>query len=585
MSKTHKPAQPPADAAGTAAASPAEEERSAVLQGEGQPSAETGEEAAEKREGAETSEEAAEVREAAAEEGEPRSFAEKREGQGRRSRAAMDALVGEDNSARFTNVDQKKSKRKYIIFGVATLVIIILVVWLVVSLSRTLMENEGGLASFDEIFAAMFADWHDWMYFVIVIVLAGVYFLFDTSKYTLINRAYDNKLGFKNNAKVALTGKYYEAITPLSTGGQPMQIYYLHKKGISGATSTSVIFVKYGIQMLSWTVVAAFVMGFGVGIIAGIQEGGDWVRIGGWVGFAVNAFIPVLVTFVIVCPRAMSAFINVFVKLFYKMRIVKRPERIEGKIRQWVADFSLVSQFIYKKPGNFILLFFLCLTEPLIQLSMPYFVLMAMCGGDLASGALGHMTGWELYWMSVVITMYAQYAASYIPTPGASGAMETLFMFGFADLAANKIFWMVMVWRFFNYYVYVICGLGMNVFDIVRSFYRRRRAKKRALAAGGAAGGEAPIEQADGAEQAPPDGTAEQVPPEGAAAEQAPPDGAAEGQAPSSAGRSPEQEAPSSAERPPEQEAPSSAERPPEQEAASAAEKGGEEQAPPHEKE
>ena len=559
MSKTHKPAQPPADAAGTAAASPAEEERSAVLQSEGQPSAETGEEGAEKREAAaETGEEGAEKREAAetgeaaAEEGEPRSFAEKREGQGRRSRAAMDALVGEDNSARFTNVDQKKSKRKYIIFGVATLVIIILVVWLVVSLSRTLMENEGGLASFDEIFAAMFADWHDWMYFVIVIVLAGVYFLFDTSKYTLINRAYDNKLGFKNNAKVALTGKYYEAITPLSTGGQPMQIYYLHKKGISGATSTSVIFVKYGIQMLSWTVVAAFVMGFGVGIIAGIQEGGDWVRIGGWVGFAVNAFIPVLVTFVIVCPRAMSAFINVFVKLFYKMRIVKRPERIEGKIRQWVADFSLVSQFIYKKPGNFILLFFLCLTEPLIQLSMPYFVLMAMCGGDLASGALGHMTGWELYWMSVVITMYAQYAASYIPTPGASGAMETLFMFGFADLAANKIFWMVMVWRFFNYYVYVICGLGMNVFDIVRSFYRRHRAKKRALAAGGAAGGEAPVEQADGAEQA--------LPEEGSA-EQALLEGAAEGQAPSSAGRSPEQEA------------------------ASAAEKGEEEPASPHEKE
>lgn len=64
-----------------------------------------------------------------------------------------------------------------------------------------------------------------------------------------------------------------------------MQIYYLYKKGISGATSTSVIFVKYGIQMLSWTVVAAFIMGFGVAVIAGVQAGGDWIRIGGWVGF------------------------------------------------------------------------------------------------------------------------------------------------------------------------------------------------------------------------------------------------------------------------------------------------------------
>lgn len=412
--------------------------------------------------------------------------------EGRRSHKAMEALVGEDNSARFTNMDKKKSTKKYLIFGIATVIIIALVIWLVVSLSQTLMEQEGGLASFEQIFDEMFADWNRWIYLVIAVVLAGVYFLFDTTKYTLINRAYDNKLGFKNNAKVALTGKYYEAITPLSTGGQPMQIYYLYKKGISGATSTSVIFVKYGIQMLSWTVVAAFVMGFGVGIIAGIQAGGDWIRIGGWVGFAVNAFIPIFVTFVIVCPRAMSAFINMFVKLFYKMKIVKRPERIEGKIRQWVSDFSLVSQFIYKKPLNFVLLFLLCLTEPIIQLSMPYFVLMALCGGDLATGAFASVSGWQLYWTCVVITMYGQYAASYIPTPGASGAMETLFMFGFADLAANKIFWVVMVWRFLNYYVYVVCGLGMNVFDIVRSFYRKHRAKKKALLAAAEGGGNAP---------------------------------------------------------------------------------------------
>ena len=70
--------------------------------------------------------------------------------------------------------------------------------------------------------------------------------------------------------------------------------------------------------------------------------------------------------------------------------------------------------------------------------------------------------------------------------------METLFMFGFADLAANKIFWVVMVWRFLNYYVYVVCGLGMNIFDIIRSFYRKHKAKKKALLAAAEGGGNAP---------------------------------------------------------------------------------------------
>ena len=175
-------------------------------------------------------------------------------------------------------------------------------------------------------------------------------------------------------------------------------------------------------------------------------------------------------------------------KILHAVRIVKNPDKWEAKMRQWIDDFAAISQFIYKKPLNFVLLFLLCLTEPIIQLSMPYFVLMALCGGDLAAGSFASMSGWEMYWMCVVITMYGQYAASYIPTPGASGAMETLFMFGFADLAANKIFWVVMVWRFLNYYVYVVCGLGMNIFDIIRSFYRKHKAKKKALADAGGGG-------------------------------------------------------------------------------------------------
>ena len=53
------------------------------------------------------------------------------------------------------------------------------------------------------------------------------------------------KCHFRAGMKVAFIGKFYDNVTPFATGGQPMQIYYLNKKGLTGGTSSAVIMIKY----------------------------------------------------------------------------------------------------------------------------------------------------------------------------------------------------------------------------------------------------------------------------------------------------------------------------------------------------
>ena len=136
-------------------------------------------------------------------------------------------------------------------------------------------------------------------------------------------------------------------------------------------------------------------------------------------------------------------------------------------------DFAGFSQFIYKRPLRFLLLFALCMAEPIIQFTIPYFLLLALCGQYVTPG-------WELYLTVVGLAMYATDAAVFIPTPGNSGAIEAVFMLAFASIASNVLFWYVLIWRFVLYYSYIVMGMGMNVFDLVERFRKKRnKARKR----------------------------------------------------------------------------------------------------------
>lgn len=389
---------------------------------------------------------------------------------GEKLTAAQEVAVLSDKEKKegaYSEDDLKKRRRRNMISFIVSLLIIGCVVYLLFELSNTL--EQGDSATFYDLLDGM-----NWWYLLIAVGLFIIMYAADTLKYTLLGRSYGHKLGIAKDMKVALIGKYYEAITPFATGGQPMQIYYFYKNGMSGSKSTSITMVKYAVQMLATTVFLAVVMGLGASKLGMIDNeiAARTILICGWVGFGINAFIPVFVTFIVFCPRAVSWVINLFVRLLYKIKIIKNADKLEAKIRQWVDDFAVFSQFVYKKPLTFLLLFVLCLFEPIIQSIIPYFILVAMCGTEVMG-----MEGGTLLFSVMVLSMYATYAAAFIPTPGNSGAVESVFMLAFTAVAESVLFWYVLVWRFLLYYIYVFLGVGMNVYDLVGNF-RREKARR-----------------------------------------------------------------------------------------------------------
>lgn len=365
--------------------------------------------------------------------------------------------------------DRKKQSRKNLIAFLVSAVIIGCVVFALIQLSNTLQQGDS--ATFAELLEGM-----NWWYILIVAGLALLMFATDSLKYVVLTRCYGNKLKISKCMKVALIGKYYDNITPTASGGQPMQIYYFYRNGISGAQGSSITFMKYGVQMLAVGIVCVLLLACGVGTLQGMLENEamhNTILICGWIGFGINAIIPFFVAFVVFCPRAVSWVINLFVKLLHKIKIVKHADKIEGKIRAWLDRFAEFSQFIVKHPKVFFQLLLLCFFEPVLQYLIPYFLLVAMIGPEVMG-----MHGWELLFTVAVLACYATNAAVFIPTPGNSGAIETVFMLAFTAVASSVLFWYVLVWRFVLYYVYIVLGIGMNIFDVGIKFRDSRRARR-----------------------------------------------------------------------------------------------------------
>ncbi len=303
-----------------------------------------------------------------------------------------------------------------------------------------------------------------------------LYILFETAKYSYLLKISTGKFRFRNSMKVMFLGKYYDGITPLSTGGQPFQIYYLHKKDIPAGVATAVPLVKFVINTFALGLLAIIFFSFAPGIF---KESGNVVTTAilviAWISMVANMLIPVVIVTFSLFPRFGKRCIIWIVWLLFKMHIVKNRYAATKKYVHEISEYRQSLKAIIRRWWLIIPLFLICLVGMAISFSIPFFVVVSIANVPPTL---------ELLIQIEALSMISYYSASLIPTPGSSGAVETTSSLVFATaLASNPsvgpvIGWVILVWRILTYYIYIFSGIGINIFEIIRSAVRNKRAKK-----------------------------------------------------------------------------------------------------------
>ncbi|HIT77410.1 MAG TPA: flippase-like domain-containing protein [Candidatus Limihabitans stercoravium] len=361
-----------------------------------------------------------------------------------------------------TVVEPKKKKYGWV-GSVLLLALIAFGIYIMVQLAMTI--GEGEIQSLDSIIQNA-----NWTFVAIAVGMLLLAIVADSLKYAVITDTVIGKANLLTSTKVAMLGRYYDNITPFASGGQPMQIYYLHKKGYSAGQSTAIVFIKYFVNMLCWMFICILLMATQSGALNQYvtnEATRKLFLVAGWIGVAVNSAVPVMIILFVIFPRLTTKVVSACIWLLNKMRIVKDKEKTMNKARRAVDEFCLAFKIMSQNPWKFFLLICLCILEPLISMSLPYVVMVALGGTTDIS--------WVTLLAVMTLNVYATMSVAIIPTPGNSGFAENAVLLAFANIASTVAFWVVFVWRFFTYYIYILIGMALTLFDVIRKAVRRRR--------------------------------------------------------------------------------------------------------------
>lgn len=286
-------------------------------------------------------------------------------------------------------------------------------------------------------------------YVVIGIACMAAYLTLEAVNMRRTLKVLGEKSNIFRNIKYVLIGFFFSAITPAASGGQPMQIYYMHKDKISVGNATLALLINLSSFQVITLSFAFISVGFNR---AHMTSGLVWLFV---IGVLLNSTALALFIIGIFSRRLSAALIRFAVKVlkFFKVRNVdKKQEKMETELEKYQASAK------YIKENKFLIVrtIFTTFVQIVIYYSIPYWVYLAF--------------GLNEYNILQVITLQAVLYAttSGIPLPGAVGVTEGGFMSLFEKVFTTGIVGSAMLLnRGISFYLFVlISGIFVTIISV-----------------------------------------------------------------------------------------------------------------------
>lgn len=271
----------------------------------------------------------------------------------------------------------------------------------------------------------------------------------ESLKYLLMMRSLRERASFRAAFETAALGKYYDCITPSGAGGQPFQIFWLHRHGYSDGGASAMTITGYVTMQAGFILLALAVF------IAHRSVELDAIRYTAYFGLVLFAFIPCLLVLFSVMPKTVKKIVSAVIRLCGRLKIVKNPEESTAKVMDMLDSYHSSLAVIAKDKLTMACLLLLSLIYRIALCSMPYFVL-KMFGAPVSF----------LHIFASTIYIYATICL--VPTPGNAGAAEGAFYLVFSAMGSDGVFWAMLIWRLFCHYSFILIGAAVYGVNALR---------------------------------------------------------------------------------------------------------------------
>lgn len=289
-----------------------------------------------------------------------------------------------------------------------------------------------------------------WLIVAILVYYFGS--LIQTISLKLIIDQYKKDYSLFKAFRLNVVTNFFNGITPLASGGQPLQVYELHKDKIKVSDGTNIIVENFLIYQTS--LITLSILCYIINAIFNIVAFNFTLSVLFFIGFILN-FVVLIFAYVVGSSKTISKkIVLTIVKVLVKFKIVRDKTKIISKLENTCDEFYNGFKDMKKNKEIVIKGFFLQLIGTAITFTTTFFVFKAL---NL------HI---DMNMLECIVTsVFVFIAGAFVPIPGGTGGMEyTFFNFFESFLVGAPLKSSLLLWRFVTYLFPVV--LGGLIFNI-----------------------------------------------------------------------------------------------------------------------
>lgn len=277
-------------------------------------------------------------------------------------------------------------------------------------------------------------------------ILMGVYFILDGLNLYTFGRLYKKDYSYKQGFTNAVSGTFFNGITPFSSGGQFAQVYIFNRQGIHPTNSASILLMAFIVYQSILVLFTAVIMVFKYNSYSSIYTEFFSLAI---IGFLINFFVIAGLFLGAKSKRLQNFVCNNIIRFLSKIHIVKNYTDTSLKISRSLENFRKELNILQRNKNVLIKSSIINFFKLIIMYSIPFFAAKAL-HIDVSIKQLPDFIG---------ICSFVYMITSFVPIPGASGGSEGVYFMLFSPiLGAVGTPTTMLIWRFITYYLGLIIG-------------------------------------------------------------------------------------------------------------------------------
>lgn len=276
----------------------------------------------------------------------------------------------------------------------------------------------------------------------------AIYWLLESVNLHLVAKEVYPEQKFKNSLSVSMIGQYFNCITPFSSGGQPIQAYYLVKFGVPLGSALTALLSKFIVYQAMLTVYSVVILFFRLQYVLDTHPIMMPLVI---IGFIVNTAVIAGLLMLAFFRKPTTKIAHFTVRLLGKLHIIKDVEAklkfIDSEMEMYYENF----QFIKKRPILILKMCFYTLIQLTVYFSISFIIYLAF---GLSNSDFLTIISCQAFVLMI---------SAFVPLPGALGAAEGSYVLFFKGIFGSYVHLSTVIWRFLTFYLAIIAGMAVSL--------------------------------------------------------------------------------------------------------------------------